>query len=562
MDYELLKPWVVVGGYLLAFGLMLLADRLPDAVGGKRWLPRSLSWAAGAVASATTLYWFTWGTFAGPAAIVWAVFPLVVAAFIWWRRHRRGEWMDRLAARGGVLLDAAHPAPAGFGVLPAVGRAVDRGEPGASYDAGVEFSWQGLRVLGVEYGPGQPDPERAPGKFEQAVDLVGNRSSLVQVQTPRVPALVITPRTTRDQHEDFGPLEPSEFRPLQDGRLARNTYAAVRPAVGLEPVEFPDDAAFTRQFSVRSADSEFARAALTPQARRAMLTDDWLQTHEVVLHNGALWASSFGGLTERGLFDDLGHLTGLAGSLDRDAWRHSAGVDDERFLSAVSSATAGTQARTEQRTVLKWAAWLLGLGALVGSLVALADFAPRQAVVVFLALGAVPALAAAARGPFNRRRAAAGRRPLSTRALIVRTLIVLGLLVPGASLTANAVLAVTGLADRVEVTVTGVSCTTSSDGTACSNNISGTYQLDGETRFLDDEPWLAWQMFTELPAKGDVVQVALGPVWWNPMIETTGVGVLLGLLGLVLLGAGAIAGRFLLDLSPKQEDAEGFVSPG
>lgn len=496
MDYELLKPWVVLGGYVLAFGLLALSSRFE----GRLALRRGLPWAAGALASATSLYWLTWGTFSGPAAWLWAIFPLAVALFVGWRRYRRGELTDRVAGRDGRVFSRDNPGRPSFGVLSGGGFAVAADDDRAGFEAAVEFDHGGLRVLGVEYTFGREAqaPSAQGGKFVQAVDMAGNTFSMVQLRTPAVPALVIAPRTTAEQHEDFGPLEPTEIRPFQDARLTRNVVGALTPETMLRKTTL-EDAAFTRRFSVRAADAAHAARVLTPEVRHLLVSDPWFHVREVVFHQGALWTTSFGAMSERELREDADNLTRLAAAVPADVWRSSGEPETERFLAQLAAAESQPAASAT-------------------------DVLSR----------------------FNARRRAAGRAPLGIASFALRALCVLALVIPGASMLTNAVLAVTGIAPQVKLTVSGVACDPTSDGNTCGDLVSGTYEWGGHVHRLDEEKWLAWRDVEV----GDVVDVSIGPLWWNPMIETVGVGIFLLLTGIVLVAIGLLAAKFLFRLKP------------
>lgn len=501
MDYELLKPWVVVGGYLLAFGLLALSNRFD----GRPTLRRGLLWAAGALASVTSLYWLTWGTFSGPAAWLWAIFPLAVAAFVWWRRYRRGEWTDRVAGRDGRVFSRGNPGRPSFGVLPSGGLAVDAEDERAGFEAAVEFDHAGQRVLGVEYTLGQraQAPTQQGGKFVEAVDMAGNTFSLVQLRTPAAPTLVVAPRTTAEQQENHGPLELSEIRPFQDARLTRNVVGALTPDTRLLKATLDDDA-FSRRFSVRAADPEQVARVLTPEIRQLLVSDPWFHVREVVFHHGALWTTRYGAMSERELREDADNLSRLAAAVPSDVWRSTGDAETERFLAQLAAAEAQPAAAAS------------------GGL-----------------------------GRFNARRRAAGRAPMGIASFAVRAVCVLALVIPGASMLTNAVLAVTGVAPQVQLTVTDVKCDQNSNSDACGDLVSGTYERNGERHTLVDETWLAWRSTTEPPVVGDVVEVRIGPLWWHPMIETTGVGIFLLIIGLGLVITGLLAGKLLFNLAPK-----------
>lgn len=562
MDYELLKPWIIVLGYAVAVGVLVLGSKLAeraDASPDDRWrtAARLAYSAAGFVASATTLFWATLGTFSGPAMVLWAVFPAAVAALVWWRSYRQREWMDRVAGRRGVQYSRDNPGRPSFGVLPAGGSAVGADDPRAGFESAVELDMRGLRVLGVQYTFGDIAPtkprKKRPSKFLEAVDRVGNTYGMVQLRTPSVPTLVITPRPTDEQHKDFGPLEPSEFRPFEDARLTRNIIGGLTPEGELRPVDLADGD-FTRRFSVRAADAEFAAAVLTPEVRQRLTSDPLFSTREVVFHNGALWTAQFGELTEEALVEDSRRLTRLAATVPPNAWHHGAPgpLQPEQFTSALREADAAGELRppAAEYPALKWLAWLAVLAAILFAIDLAIDISPTSAVVQFAGLGVIPAVAAAVRHRFNVRREAVGRTPLRTWSLTLRTIVVLALLIPGAALFANSTLAITGLAAEVDLTVTEVACDANDDGD-CGYDISGNYRLDGEVRRVEGSNWMQWRMFGPLPEEGDVIEIAIGPLWWQPMIESTGVGVFLLFCGLGLLLVGLLAAKLLFNLSPR-----------
>lgn len=338
----------------------------------------------------------------------------------------------------------------------------------------VEFGHNGHRLLGVEYGlGGSPEPAGTG-------DLMGGTYALIQLRTPVVPSVVITPAT--------GAFEPERFTPLEDARITRNTVGAPKPDALLE--RFETGTEFDRRFTVTTSDPEFARALLGTGVRDLLDGDPWFRVREVAFHGGSLWASEAGTLTEEVMFADSRRLATLASTVD---WEDA----DFRAVAAGSDTSD--------------AGWL---GKRQGPLAGL-------------------------RGPLNRRREAGGRQPLSTLSLVARTVVALALVLPGLALAVNSLTALTGLAPEARLTVTATlraeagtaSCTSCGN----SNLVDGTYELDGEAHEVKD---LWWMSFGTFPERGDVVDIAVTPLWWHPLIEGKDTGVFLLLIGLtpVLVG--------------------------
>ncbi|SFB30854.1 hypothetical protein SAMN05216266_10818 [Amycolatopsis marina] len=81
-----------------------------------------------------------------------------------------------------------------------------------------------------------------------------------------------------------------------------------------------------------------------------------------------------------------------------------------------------------------------------------------------------------------------------------------------------------GLAYDVELHVTG-----SHQGSSMTSRttVSGEYLLHGENHVLDHVQWLA---FEQLPAAGETIRVAIGPLWPNPLLaNATNAGLLMAL---------------------------------
>lgn len=517
MDYELLKPWIVLGGYVVAFGLLWLGQRARDRALLVTEMPtpqlvKGLDRAAGLVATATTLYWLTLGTFSGPFMVVWAVFPVAAAVWLWTRKHRQADWMDRVAGRSGTVFGEQNRGRPSFGVLPGGGLAVDNEDPRGDYDTAVEADLRGHRVLGIQYTLGQggqrhrPElwsgqPEHRPGQLEQTVNAVGNTFNMVQLRTPHVPSLRIEPRSGDERLRAYGALEAGKIRPFEEARFTRNVFGGLTPEGDQQPFDADDDS-FFKYFSVRTSDADFARSVLTAEVRDMVANEPWFRVREVVFHNGALWTNEFGELTEHGLLANARQLARLSAVVPAAAWSHRAagGVGDrgevQRFLAA-----AGSLEATEK-------AWS-GIGGMTDSV--------------------------------NERRTAADRQPLSMRSILVRVVLVLAFSLAGVSVAGNGLLSLLGLAPEVSLTVTSAysrSCTGGDSNCSSGDWVSGTYRADGETRSITQSRWMS---FTEPPDKHDVIDVSIGPFWWHPMIERADAAIFLVLYGcLPLLAAAAL----------------------
>jgi len=363
-------------------------------------------------------------------------------------------WVSRLGGTEGPT----------FGVLPRRGIAVGHDSPDTdTVTATVEFDHNGHRLLGVEY------PVEGP-------------YALVQLRTPLVPSLVITP--------NVGAFEPERFTPLEDTQITRNTIGALKPDAVLRRFETGTD--FDRQFTVTTTDPDFASAVLSPEIRALFTGDTWFRVREVAFHGGSLWATEKGRLTEARLFTNGRRLALLAAAVTQH-WR------DDIFSSLARRAdTSETSWRGTRRGVL---------------------------------------------GSLNGRREAVSRQPLSTLSLLVRSVVALALLLPGLSVAGNALAALSGLAPETRLTVTASFEATSGDGCAtCGHGelVSGTYAVDGVEHQVSQ---MMWMSFGTRPDNGDVVDVSVGPLWWHPVIERTDTAVFLLLMGTAPLLAGAALAR-------------------
>ncbi|RZQ64166.1 hypothetical protein [Amycolatopsis suaedae] len=467
MDHQLVGPWLIVGGYAAGLVLLLVGNKLD----GRRPSGAAVCYAlAGITLSETSLYWLSTGTGSDVPTLIWLAFPLVITAWAAWRGYRQKTWMRRL---GG----SAEPS---FGVVPSNGLAVahDSGAPD-SVTAAIEFDHHGHRLLGLEYTLG---PRGEPGfpDVAKVAEMVDGTYSMVQLRTPAVPSLVLTP--------NVGAFEPERFTPLEDARITRNTFGAPKPDALLR--RFETGTGFDRRFTVTTSDPEFAAGVLTEEVRE-LLRDPWFRVREVVFHGGSLYAVESGSLTEERMFANSLRLVRLAAAVPGELW--------------------GETFRPESE-----AEWLgRGRGAF-----------------------------ASIRGPLNRRREAADRQPLTAMSLAFRSLVALALLVPGISVAGNAAAALTGLAPEVRLTVTAASEGTAGSGTCTtcgsSDSVDGFYTHDGVTHEVTQMRWMSWDT---LPEKDAVVDVSLGPLWWNPIIERADTAVFLLLIALAPLLAGTLLVR-------------------
>ncbi|MFK0243607.1 hypothetical protein ACIQUM_02845 [Amycolatopsis azurea] len=466
MDDQLAGPWLIAGGYTVALALLLLGGRFD----GRRPTAAAVSYAlCGILVSETSLYWLSTGSGSAVPGWLWFAFPLVIMALAAWRGHRQKTWAGRLDGSG-------EPS---FGVLPVRGIAVTGASP-ESVKTAIEFGHNGHRLLGVEYGLGGSEdfPDLA-----RTTDLIGGTYALIQLRTPVVPSVVITPA--------IGAFEPERFTPLEDARITRNTVGAPKPDAVLQ--RFETGTEFDRRFTVTTSDPEFAAALLSPGVRGLLEGDPWFRVREVAFHGGALWAAEAGTLTEEMMFADSRRLAILASTVD---W------EDADFRSAAKASDTSD------------AGWLGGRrGPLAGL-----------------------------RVPLNARREATGRQPLSSLSLVARTVVALALVLPGLALAVNSLTALTGLAPEARLTVTATlrAEAGTSNCTSCGNGnlVDGTYELDGETHEVKDLRWLS---FGNFPERGDVVDISVTPLWWHPLIEGKDTGVILLLIGL----APVLAGVFL-----------------
>ena len=301
---QVIGPWLVAGGYAVGLGLLLLGSRFD----GQRPTAAAICYTASGVAlSETSLYWLSAGTRSDVPGVLWVAFPLVIAGLATWRAYRQRTWTRRLG--GG------RPS---FGVLPSRGIAVSHDSRAAdAVAASVELDHGGHRLLGLEYGLGGPSREPGFPELTKAASTADGTYAMVQLRTPTVPTLVITP--------NVGAFEPERFTPLEDVRITRNTIGSLKPDAQL--VRFEAGAEFDKRFTVTTSDPDFAAAVLTPEVRELLAGDLWFRVREVVFHGGSLWTTEAGALTEERLFTNGRRLALLAAAV---RW------DDDTFAADIS----------------------------------------------------------------------------------------------------------------------------------------------------------------------------------------------------------------------------------
>ncbi|WP_406640540.1 hypothetical protein [Amycolatopsis sp. WGS_07] len=348
-----------------------------------------------------------------------------------------------------------------FGVLPHGGRTVafDR-QDSLSLRRVVELEHQGHRLLGVEY----PLTERGSAA-DRVADRIGGIYTLTELRIPESPAFRITPRT--------GAFEPDHPTPFEDARITRIQVGTPKTPAELEKVAV--DPEFDRRFEVTAEDPEFAARVLTPQVRELILNDLWFRVHEVVFDDDALWTAEADGLNEDRLLGNARHLAIFAAAVAPRLW-------------------PGTEfARVTARAETGYDLW----------------FGQRQGFV---------------RAHVNRYREAMDRQPLSPTTVLTRSLLAGAMVVLGLLPIINGVAAATGLATEVQLTVTdstpgdhGRSCGGLNRTQICDSQspaVRGTYQDGGQTH----EVVTTWHI-GQLPERGDVVPVRIGPIWWSTVFQ-------------------------------------------
>ncbi|WP_406640530.1 hypothetical protein [Amycolatopsis sp. WGS_07] len=435
----------------------------------------------GITVSLTTLYWFSAST--SVPAPVWYGVPLVAAALLAWRGWHQQRWGNRVDA-------SAEPS---FGFLPHHGLAVPRDHPDPwPRRATVEFSQHGHRLLGIEYSTESPYRDENFRRKSKLAEELGSICSVVELRIPNVPALTVSPKTKA--------FAPDHFTPLEDMRITRNQFSWLRPDTTLH--EFETDPEFDRRFSVYTSDPEFAREMLTGEVRELLLTDRWFRVHQVAFREDAVWATDTGGLTEDRMFDNSRKLAMLAAAVPAAVWDKWA--NDRHFHSVATNADT------------RYDAWLGNRGGFI-------------------------------RTPLNRRRDARDRQPVTSISLTARTLIALALITVGAAPAGNSIAALTRLAPQVQATVSAVNeggtrhCVTTSGGMSCTADratVTGSYEQDGSAREITAD----WSR-NDLPARGTVVEIAVGPFWGHPGYQVGSAYAAVDLLGALIW---VLPGLFLI----------------
>ncbi|WP_181771793.1 hypothetical protein [Amycolatopsis pittospori] len=371
MDLQLAGPWLIVAGYAAGFGLLFLGNRFD----GRRPTAAAVCYALSGVAfSETSLYWLSAVT--EVAQWLWFAVPPAIVALVVWRGYRQRTWIRRLGGSG----------TQSFGVLPRDGIALayEDADPVATL---VEFDRNGHRLLGAEYTLGRPE---GLGEPIRTADLIDGTYTLIQLRTPVVPSLVVTP--------NVGAFEPERFTPFEDARITRNTIGSPKPDALLQRFETGSD--FDRRFTITTSDPEFARAFLTPEVRDLLTRDPWFRVREVALHGGSLWATEAGTLTEQRMFIGVRRLALLASAAD---WSDEAfGAVAKAADTADGAGPGGSLNRRREaadrqplsalslvtRSVIALALVLPGLALAVNSLTALTGLAPEVRLTVTATLRA------------------------------------------------------------------------------------------------------------------------------------------------------------------------------
>lgn len=427
----------------------------------------------GITVSLATLYWFSASLIVPPLA--WYGVPLVVAALLAWRGWRSQHWAKRVDSSG-------EPS---FGFLPRQGLAVPRDHPDPwPTRATVEFTHHGHRLLGIEYSTESPYRDSNFRRKSKLAEALGSICSVVELRVPNVPALTISPKIKA--------FAPEHFTPLEDMRITRNQFSWLRPDTTLH--EFETDPEFDRRFSVYTSDPDFAREMLTGEVRELLLNDPWFRVHQVAFREDAIWTTDTGGLTEDRMFDNSRKLAMLAATVPSAMWEKWA--NDRQFRAVATRADTA------------YDAWIGKRGGFL-------------------------------RTPLNRRRDARDRQPVTSISLTARTLIALALIAVGIGPAGNSIAVLTGLAPQVQATVTGASgggtrhCVSTTGGPSCTVDraeVYGTYEQGG----IIHEITADWNK-NELPARGTVVEIAVGPFGGDLGYQVGSVFAAVDLLGALIL---------------------------
>lgn len=467
-------PWYIVLGFLASFVLLWIAGRTE---GGGTVTSAISNIACGLVFLGTTLTWFTVSMEVRAPLAVWIALPVAFVAFVLWQSWRQRDSLRRL----GVTNEAS------FGVLPKRGRTVAFDQQDSlSLRRVLELEHQGHRLLGVEYPLSEPDTVT-----DRATDRVGGIYSMIELRIPASPALLITPRV--------GAFEPDYSTPFEDARITRIQVGTPKPPgkpqefLAEELQRFAVDPEFDRRFEVTTEDPEFAAKVLTPEVRELILNDLWFRVHEVVFDRDALWTAEADGLNEDRLLGNARHLAIFAAAVTPNLWR------DTEFSRVTARAETG------------YDLW----------------FGQRRGFV---------------RNRVNRYRESMDRQPLAPTTVLTRSLLATAMVVGGLLPIANGLATAAGLSAEVPLTV--LESDRGDTGHACGANrtqicgsrspaVRGTYQLDGRTH----EVVTSWSS-GELPERGDVVDVRIGPIWWYTVFQNTTavVTTMLGALVPLLLG--------------------------
>ncbi|MGW4397538.1 hypothetical protein ACWEHA_19825 [Amycolatopsis nivea] len=473
-------PWYIVLGYLASFVLLWIAGRTE---GGGTVTSAISNIACGLVFLGTTLTWFTVSMDVRAPLAVWIALPVVFVAFVLWQSWRQRDSLRRL----GTTNEAT------FGVLPKRGRTVAFDQQDSlSLRRVLELEHQGHRLLGVEYPLTEPD-----SVTDRVTDRIGGIYSMIELRIPASPALLITPKV--------GAFEPDYTTPFEDARITRIQVGTPKPSPkpSAQPREFladelrkvPVDPEFDRRFEVATEDPEFAAKVLTPEVRELILGDLWFRVHEVVFDRDALWTAEADGLNEDRLLGNARHLAIFAAAVAPTLWR------DTEF------------SRVTARSETGYDLW----------------FGQRRGFV---------------RNRVNRYRESMDRQPLAPTTVLTRSLLAGALVVGGLLPIANGVATAAGLAAEVKLTV--VDSAAGDAGRSCGLNrtqicdsrspaVRGTYQDGGETH----EVVTTWHV-GQLPERGDVVPVRIGPIWWHTVFQSNDAVALTMLAALAPLALGLL----------------------
>lgn len=463
-----------------ALGFALLW--LAGRLDGRSGLAATACYAlCGVTFSATALYWLSAGTGSFVPQLIWIAFPVAFAALVAWRGWRQRTWIARIA---GATRQQT------FGVLPHLGRgvALDHPDPGSVRTA-VEFDQQGHRVLGTEYSTAPPHPNEPGAATAKVAEQIDSINSSVQLRIPVVPALVISPRT--------GAFEPEYPTPLEDARITRNYVGWLKPDLALDTYEV--DAEFDRRFTVTTSDPEFAAAVLTDDVRAFIMNDLWFRVRSVALHGDAMWTTESGALTEDRMFGNSRRLAMLAAVVSAPVWEVWGG--DKAFAAVAAESDTS------------YISWNGGRGGFL-------------------------------RTPVNRFREAADRQPVTSVSLTTRTVIALALVLLGLLPVLNSLAALVNVSPQTQLTVLEAhegfagDCSRGRGGcTGSSDWVRGRYVLDGTTHDVSSQ-WI-----DTLPAKGEVLDVEIGPIWWHPVLESSLAAIYVLLVALLPLLAGALLAK-------------------